>query len=229
MGETPLTPQHRMYNVGVLGLTAQNTDLLDRILTFSKELYYRTSSSMRVRSPMMRCCGTGCPLTTCEDVVRHYYGSERRFYRAKISRLFPELSSEHFEHHLRDYPNLTGLSRRQVPHRIAARIKAYWRRQGAAFGFAYQAYLSALSCRGPADCPGLGTYRPSTCSSHIDPGPAPSGQGFQGIPYGEAERVGLGRPRAQGPLGDILGHPVLTSPPDLIGADGAEAPAIDIM
>jgi hypothetical protein len=84
----------------------------------------------------------------CQDIIRHYWGFERRFCHAQLSELFPDFTKERFESYLSNVPKIGSPAKRPID-QIKARLKQFFRSADAQYRFAYVAYLSALSSRDP--------------------------------------------------------------------------------
>lgn len=85
-------------------------------------------------------------VSVCPDVIRHYWGFDRRFVHAQIEQLFPEYSVQLFERHVGHLRPL-GMPEKRLIDRIRARGMGLMRRGSKQYVFAYLSYLSALASK----------------------------------------------------------------------------------
>jgi hypothetical protein len=133
-----------MMNSGVVGVHHSNRNLLTDVLLVIGKLYSIHPVFNIEQFAFSTVLGEKTQLTTCHQVIRHYWGAERRFMHSQISGLFPEFSSENFQRYVLDLPKI-GYPRKTMVNKLRARLKTAWRKQSANYRFAYLSYLSALS------------------------------------------------------------------------------------
>ena len=95
--------------------------------------------------------GSRFGIRTCDDVVRHYAGYERRFLHKRIKHLFPRFSRDAFDAALVRQERIGGYPPTPKLHLVAGKLKGLQRRGLHNYGFAYRCYLNALSARSRAD------------------------------------------------------------------------------
>jgi hypothetical protein len=144
----PLTADSVMYNSGVMGLDPQDAGLLDQVIVRTK--------AMRAQSSLFTCnqiaaslvFGGLSRLSTCEDLILHYWGGPRQYYQYQIDRMFPEV--------LRgggvaapDAPlaPLQDLPRPGFRHRLLGRLQRLRRGTSDAYAHAYACASNALAAR----------------------------------------------------------------------------------
>ena len=95
--------------------------------------------------------GSRFGIRTCDDVVRHYTGYERRFLHKRIKHLFPKFSREAFDAALVRQERIGGYPPTPKLHLVAGKLKGLQHHGLHNYGFAYRCYLNALSARSQAD------------------------------------------------------------------------------
>lgn len=144
----PLTADTVMYNVGVLGLHPADLALVDRAIT--------ATSEMRAHSDLFTCnqiatsmvCANESRLSTCEDVVEHYWGGDRAYYHYQIDRMFPGvLKGGGIASVDAPLPPLQDLPRPGFRHRLRGRLRSIQRGSPPAYAHAVACASTALALR----------------------------------------------------------------------------------
>lgn len=144
----PVTPESVMHNGGILGLHPRDAHLLDEVKLVMGEIRDHSSVFTAVQLAASIVLGSKLELSTCEDLVEHYWDGPRAYYHYQINRMFPEVLKGQSIQALKS--QLLPLERSlpgSLTARVAARLKRVQRKAGAEYGYAYMAYLSALSSR----------------------------------------------------------------------------------
>jgi hypothetical protein len=141
----PISSETRLFNSGVIGLDYSDRHLVEDVITLVARVYSVYSAFNIEQFAFSIVLGKQTYLADCPGLIRHYYGYERGFIRARIAELFPEFSVEIFHRHLRALPKIRGYPKKRTLDQLKARLKAIIRREGDAYRFAYFAYLCSLS------------------------------------------------------------------------------------
>jgi hypothetical protein len=139
-----------MYNSGVIGTAAVHKDAIDDVIRLIDALYAIDPRVHNVEQFAYALAFEKFGINTCNDVLRHYYGYERRFVHWRLAKLLPEFTAECFEAALRDFKPVGGYPAKAKVDLARAKLKRFQRRQTSIYGFAYLSYLSALRATEPA-------------------------------------------------------------------------------
>jgi hypothetical protein len=136
--------QSRMLNSGVVGVHYSMRKTLNDVQALIRELYAIHPVFNIEQFAFTTILNKHFELSICPDVVRHYWGYERRFVHAQVGAMFPAFTSEFFESNAgRLLP--VGFPAKSKIDQLWARVKGLYRCQGGNYRFAYLAYRSALS------------------------------------------------------------------------------------
>jgi hypothetical protein len=141
-----ISSETRLFNSGVIGLDYSDQHLVEDVLRLSEQIFRLYPAFNTEQFAFSIVLDQRTSLSEGHQLMRHYYGYERGFIRAKIAELFPELTAEAFRRHLRAFPKVGGYPHKRKLDLIKARLKTMVRHEGAEYRFAYFCYLSALSC-----------------------------------------------------------------------------------
>jgi hypothetical protein len=141
----PLSAETRSFNSGVVGMDHSDQRLVQHVIGSLGEMYRIHPAFNLEQFAFSVVLDRETHLSDCADVVRHYYGYEREFIRARIARLFPEFSAELFERYVHAPPVVAGFPEMNLLDKLRARLKELIRGEGADYRFAYLAYRSAIS------------------------------------------------------------------------------------
>ncbi len=143
-----IEPDSVMYNAGVLGLDPADAPLMEEIKAVMRTIRDNSRVFTAVQLAASLVLSARTELSVCDDIVEHYWGGPRAYYHYQMNRMFPNvmqgggIADPDMEIAPLN-PSLTG----KLGPRIAARIKRIVRGAGPDYGYAYMAYLSALSLR----------------------------------------------------------------------------------
>lgn len=141
----PISPATRLFNSGVIGLDYADRAVVDDVLPLLEE-FYRILPAFNIEQfAFSVALDRRTSLTDGAELIRHYYGHERGFIRARIAELFPIFTSDLLRRYVPRLPAVGGFAKKRLIDRIRARLKAALRGEGSEYRFAYLAYLSALS------------------------------------------------------------------------------------
>lgn len=146
IGGYPIAESTVMYNSGVVGCDIGMLEAVEGVPAFMdavREAGGPFNAEQFAFSQILLRAGT---VGVCPDLLRHYWGFERRFIHCRIARLMPEQTGTAFEAALANSATpVAGYPERSVAARLRAKIKGAQRKgQGGLYPFAYLCYLSAL-------------------------------------------------------------------------------------
>lgn len=148
IGRWSITPETVMHNSGAFGLSVEDAGILDA----AKELIasIRTMSDMFTTEQLAISMVLSEKMTVshCPDIVDHYWHGPRAYFHYQMNKFFPEVrSGGGVEDPDMVLPALETVLPKTLKSRIAAKLKRMQRGADDQYGYAYLAYLSALSCR----------------------------------------------------------------------------------
>lgn len=142
----PVTADTVMYNAGVLGLHPQDAPLVEDVKAAMRAIRANSGMFTAVQLAASLVLDARTQLSTCDDMVEHYWGGPRAYYHYQIAKMFPGImNGTGVESPSSALPVLERSLTPAFRHRLAARIKRIQRARGPEFATAYSAYLSALS------------------------------------------------------------------------------------
>lgn len=133
----------RMFNSGVVGVDFAMRSRLPEAEQLMKSLYEIEPVFNIEQFAFTAVLEKYSSLSACPDVVKHYWGHERRFFHLQIGALFPEFNRALFDSYVSNPPR-TGYPPVSTVARIKARLKRWQRGNSGDYGFAYLAYQCAL-------------------------------------------------------------------------------------
>lgn len=142
----PITPDTVMYNSGVMGVHPQDVELIDHVM--------QATEAMRAHSSLFTCNQISASmvfesqstLSTCEDLVLHYWGGPRQYYRYQIDRMFPDvLKGGGVASPDVTLPPLKNLPKPDLRHRLLGRLARMQRNAPSAYAHAHACASSALA------------------------------------------------------------------------------------
>jgi len=145
----PITRDSVMYNTGVFGLHPRDAHLLDEVKAALAGIREHSTMFTAEQLAASLVLGEKLQLSVCEDLVDHYWYGPRTYYHYQMKHMFPGVMNGDG---ITDAgtplaPLQKSLPRGRLLHRVAARLKRLRRGAVPEYGFAYMAYLSALSLR----------------------------------------------------------------------------------
>ncbi len=139
-----VTASSRMHNSGVIGLHNSARAAIEDVLPLMSELYAIEPVFNIEQYAFTAVLEQHTQLNVCPDVVRHYWGHDRRFCHAHIKSLFPSFERSRFDAHVERLPAIEQ-PEKPLLLKIAARLKQLQRSAGGDYRFAYLAYKCAMS------------------------------------------------------------------------------------
>lgn len=140
-----ISPTSKMFNSGVIGVDPSHRELLERSLAVIDDLYGRSPIFNIEQFAVGVTLHQFTQLSTCEDLLEHYYGPSRSFIHLQISRVFQTFTAASLERQLNHpEPIQVGYPAKALPDKIIARILGLARRWQQDYRFAYLAYRSAF-------------------------------------------------------------------------------------
>jgi len=92
VGGVPVSLATRMYNSGIIGLAPEDADLLDRSRALMRAILAEVDVFTTEQLALGMVANERMTLGTSEDVVTHYWGGPRAYYRYQIRRSLPGLA-----------------------------------------------------------------------------------------------------------------------------------------
>ncbi len=138
-----LSSATRLLNSGVIGLNQADGHLLTDALQLVHQLYALYPAFSIEQFALSVVLDRRTRLSSCAELVRHYYGYERAFMHLQIAQLFPQFTAERFHAHAQALPKLEGFPEKRARDRLRAHCKSLLRSEGSDYRFAYLACLSA--------------------------------------------------------------------------------------
>jgi hypothetical protein len=138
-------PNRRMNNSGVLGVHIADRRVIDDVLPLIKELHAIDRVDTIEQFAFTAVLEKHTTLTVCPDLVRHYWGYERRFCHAQIQEFLRTLEGD-LTNYVGPLPDL-GYPSKPALAQIQARLKQLTRGASPEYRFAYLAYKCALASR----------------------------------------------------------------------------------
>jgi len=133
-----------MFNAGVLGVDWSMRSRIEDVYDLMAELFAIEPVFNVEQFAFSAVLNTHASLSVCPDVVRHYWGFDRRFVHAELEVMFPSFSKEIFEQNLHQVRAL-GMPEKPILARLRARALRVFRANNRHYSFAYLSYLCALS------------------------------------------------------------------------------------
>lgn len=137
-----------MFNSGVVGVDWSIRSKIDDVHDLMNGLLAIEPVFNIEQYAFSAVLGAHASLSVCPYSVKHYWGFDRRFVHAQLDELFPEFSKELFERHVGQLRAL-GMPEKPLLARLRARTMSLLRGNNRQYGFAYLAYLCALSNDNP--------------------------------------------------------------------------------
>lgn len=133
-----------MFNSGIVGVDWSMRPKIAEVYELMRDLFAIETVFNIEQYAFSAVLDRHASVSICPDLVKHYWGFERRFVHAEIDDLFPQFSRELFERNL-DRIRPLGIAAKPFPDRLRAKLLMLWRGAGKEYGFAYLSYLCALS------------------------------------------------------------------------------------
>ncbi|MBN8631481.1 MAG: hypothetical protein J0L76_11565 [Rhodobacterales bacterium] len=142
----PITPDAVMYNAGVMGVHPQDVTLLDRAMAATEAMRQQSDLFFCNQIAVSRVFTDHSKLSTCEDVVYHYWGGPRHYYHSQIARIYPAvMNGGGIASADAPLPPLRELPRPDLRHRLLGRLKRIQRSAPMVYAHAYVCASSALA------------------------------------------------------------------------------------
>lgn len=142
-----ITPRSPMFNSGVLGCGPEHRERLNDVPKLIEEMFAVDPRVHCIEQFAYTLALEPFGIETCEEVVRHYYGYERRFVHWRLAQLFPDFSEEIFHRNLEQKRNVGGFPDKHKIDLVRAKVKGLQRKKGSIYAFAFLSYLSALRAK----------------------------------------------------------------------------------
>ena len=140
------------YNSGVVGLMPGDCALLERVSSLMRDIHHLVPTTHEAEQfAFAHVLGANRSVRTCEDVVQHYWGYERRFIHTGIAESFPDFSKATFNAALAAPERIRRFPAKRKSDLVLAKLKGLQRQQAPAYAFAYLAYRSAFTTCSPKD------------------------------------------------------------------------------
>lgn len=138
-------PSSNMYNSGVVGIDFANRHVLADVLALSRALHEIDPVFNIEQFAFTAVLSRHTKLGLCADVVKHYWGFQRRFVHAEVRRRWSNRTEAEFNNLINQRFSV-GIPDKPLRHKIHSRIRAALGRQSRTYAFAHLAYLCAQSC-----------------------------------------------------------------------------------
>lgn len=137
-----------MYNSGVVGVLPSHAPLVEQALALLDALYDRAPVFNVEQFAFGVVLSQKTRLSTCNDVVRHYWGHVRNFVHVQAARHLPQRSAQEFlEREARGELPFLGEPAKARADQFAARWRSAVHRWSDGYRFAWLAARSAWRCR----------------------------------------------------------------------------------
>ncbi len=145
----PVRPSDTMFNSGVIGVSANHRQLVERCLPLTDRLVSIDASIMNLEQfAFSRVLDEYTTVESSDDIVRHYCDHSRRFIHLQADRLFGgDFSAANFEALLADRVDLDALGYPPIPakNKAAARAASTLLQWDDMYRFAYLCTRNAAS------------------------------------------------------------------------------------
>jgi hypothetical protein len=135
-----------MRNSGVLGVDWSLRSVMEEVLELMSALHAIEPIHNVEQFAFSSVLERHTTVSVCPDLIRHYWGYDRRFVHVEVAKLFPMYSREMFERRVGEFRHL-GMPEKPFLDRLRARLLRLFRGNNKQYSFAYLQYLCALSCR----------------------------------------------------------------------------------
>ena len=140
-----ITPKSRMFNSGVIGTCSEyHRERLNHVPLLIDRMFEVDPRVHNIEQFAYSLALGNFGINSCKDVLRHYFGYERRFVHWRLDGMFPEFTRETFDAAVDNYRPVDGFPAKRKMDLALAKAKLLRRRQRKIYGFAYLAYLSAF-------------------------------------------------------------------------------------
>jgi hypothetical protein len=122
--------------------------LLEKALAVLDELYGRSPIFNVEQFAVSAALEQATQISTCEDLLTHYYGTSRRFIHVQAARFLPDFSAATLEDRLKnaEFPAI-GFPSKTLLDKVIARLLGAVKDWHPDYRFAYLAYRSAFAYR----------------------------------------------------------------------------------
>lgn len=141
-----ISPASVMFNSGVVACDESMLQQLETVPAYLDALLAAGAPFNAEQFAFGQMLLRGGEVEGCADLLRHYWGFERRFIHARIAQLMPERTERVFQNALTRFGTpVAGYPGRLFVARLRSKLKGAQRKQqGELYPFAYLCYLSAF-------------------------------------------------------------------------------------
>lgn len=135
-----------MFNSGVVACESSMQERLEEVPAYLDALLAAGAPFNAEQFAFSQILLRGGDVVTCSNLLRHYWGFERRFIHARIAQLMPERTEAAFQDALAKFEtSVAGYPDLALIARVRSKLKGLRRKQqGGLYPFAYLCYLGAL-------------------------------------------------------------------------------------
>ena len=141
-----ISPASVMFNSGVVACEESMLEGLEEVPAYLDALLAAGAPFNAEQFAFSHILLRGGEVVTCSNLLRHYWGFERRFIHTRIARLMPERTKGAFQNALAEFDtSVAGYPDLQLILRVLSKLKGLRRKQqGGLYSFAYLCYLGAF-------------------------------------------------------------------------------------
>lgn len=145
LAKSPIGPDSVMYNAGVLGIHPQDAALMNEVVSLTHTIRDASNVFTAVQLAASLVFASRTNISTCDDIVEHYWDGPRHYYHYQMNKIFPDFADLE-KHDLSDLkiPPLRKVLKGKIRHRLAARIRSLSKGRDHRYNYACLSYLSAL-------------------------------------------------------------------------------------
>lgn len=138
------SPEAVMYNAGIIGLHPADAELFTKMKSLTAALRGMSDIFTAVQVAASLVMDQNTQVSTCEDVLTHYWGVSRPYYHYQIDKLFPEImKGEPIRWPMGALPKIRELPKAPFRHRLSSAVMRRLRSAPSEYGYAYQACRTA--------------------------------------------------------------------------------------
>ena len=141
-----ISPESVMFNSGVVACEGSMLEGLEEVPAYLDALLAAGAPFNAEQFAFSHILLRGGEVVTCSNLLRHYWGFERRFIHARIAQLMPERTEAAFQNALAKFDtSVTGYPDLPLITRVRSKLRGQQRKQqGGLYSFAYLCYLGAF-------------------------------------------------------------------------------------
>jgi len=143
-----ITPSTVMHNSGVVGVDPHDAHLMKDAIAMMQDIVKLSDVPTAEQLATSIVCSEHTVVSSCTDIIEHYWGYRRPFYHYQMAHLFPAvLGGGMIDGRELALPSLRKILPLKFSDRAITRLKRFQLGSDRGYRFAYLAYRSALSCR----------------------------------------------------------------------------------